>query len=99
MPLYGYVCDDCGPFDAWSSMAEADRACACPQCESPGARDVAAPHLSLMNTTLRGALGRSERSAGEPKVVKREHLAGCGCKLCKVRAKPASPRHRWMVGH
>lgn len=99
MPLYNYVCQDCGPFDEWMAMAESGNACACPSCEMPSDRDVAAPHLSLMNPTLRRALARSETSASEPRVVKKEHLAGCGCALCKVGKKRPSMRSRWAIGH
>lgn len=36
----------------------------------------------------------------EPRVVKKEHLAGCGCALCEVGKKgPPSPRKKWMIGH
>ncbi len=97
MPLYNYVCDDCGPFDAWASMADANSDCACPQCETSSRRDVASPRLSLMNGTLRKALDRSERSTCEPKVVKRSHLANCGCKLCGRGKTP--PTRRWAIGH
>lgn len=97
MPLYNYACSTCGPFDAWSPMAEASHPCACPNCNRPSARDVAAPHLSLMNGTLRKALSRSELSTSEPKRVKRAHLANCGCKLCG--GKKSSPMRRWMIGH
>ncbi|EKF17379.1 FmdB family zinc ribbon protein [Nitratireductor pacificus] len=99
MPLYNYVCDDCGPFDEWVSMAEATNACACPGCRAPSGRDIAAPHLSLMNGTLRKAHARSEKSGSEPRVVKREHLAGCGCSMCNLRKKPPSTRRKWMIGH
>jgi putative FmdB family regulatory protein len=98
MPLYNYVCTTCGPFDAWSPMAHADSPCACPDCNRSSTRDVAAPHLSLMNGTLRKALTRSESSTSEPKRVKRAHLANCGCKMCGG-SKKTSPMRRWMIGH
>ncbi|MCA1296790.1 FmdB family zinc ribbon protein [Stappia indica] len=100
MPLYNYICEECGPFDSWETMSNAANACACPACSEPSARDVAAPRLNLMNTTLRRAMSRSEKSGSEPKVVKRSHLAGCGCALCKVGPqKPTPTRHKWMIGH
>src|SRR5689334_9685154 len=99
MPLYTYDCGECGPFEAWSPMAEAERTCACPACNGAGLRQVSAPRLNLMNGTLRQALGRSERSGSEPRKVKRQHLANCGCKLCAVRGKPSSPMRKWMIGH
>ncbi|WP_395451114.1 FmdB family zinc ribbon protein [Aminobacter sp. UC22_36] len=99
MPLYNYVCDDCGPFEEWVPMSDALRACACPQCEEQSNRDVAAPRLSLMNGKLRRALARSEQSGTEPKVVKKAHLNGCGCALCKIGNKPTPTRKKWMIGH
>jgi hypothetical protein len=79
-------------------MAQADSPCACPDCNRASTRDVAAPHLSLMNGTLRKALTRSESSTSEPKRVKRAHLANCGCKMCGG-SKKTSPMRRWMIGH
>lgn len=99
MPLYSYSCEACGPFESWSSMSEDGNACVCPDCSGLSEREVAAPHLGLMNSTLRRALNRSERSTSEPRVVKRSHLAGCGCSLCKVGKKAPSVRKRWMIGH
>lgn len=80
-------------------MQDALKACACPQCEEQSNRDMAAPRLSLMNGKLRGALTRSEASGSEPKVVKKAHLAGCGCALCKIGNKPTPTRKKWMIGH
>jgi hypothetical protein len=42
-------------------------------------------------------MARSERSVDEPKVVKRKHLASCGCKLCRQSANPVASR--WKIGH
>jgi putative FmdB family regulatory protein len=97
MPQYDFACEDCGPFQAWASMAEAEKSSPCPCCNGPGARELSAPYLATMNGKLRRALGRSERSADEPRLVKRQHLASCGCTLC--RRKPASSSRRWMIGH
>ena len=99
MPLYNYICDDCGPFEEWVSMQDALKACACPQCEEQSNRDMAAPRLGLMNGTLRRALARSEASGTEPKVVKKAHLSGCGCALCKIGKKPEPTRKKLMIGH
>lgn len=99
MPLYNYVCDDCGPFEEWNSITLADSACGCPNCQMPSHRDVSVPHLSLMNPTLRRAMDRADKSSGEPRVVKKKHLAGCGCSLCKLGNKPTPTRRRWSIGH
>lgn len=98
MPLYNYTCDHCGPFDAWAPMAIADMPASCPSCRTLAQREVASPHLALMNGTLRKALSRSERSTSEPRQVKRAHLANCGCKMCGG-SKKSSPMRRWMIGH
>ncbi len=81
MPLYSYACDDCGPFEGWSAMSEADQPACCPECSGTAPRAMAMPRLSTMNGTLRKALP-FRRHRFRPKVVKREHLAGCGCSLC-----------------
>lgn len=97
MPLYDFTCPQCGPFRAWAQMADAGDDVLCPACRGAAARAVSAPHIGAMTSQLRRAIGRSERSADAPSVVKRQHLAGCGCKLC--RPGPASPSRRWMIGH
>lgn len=100
MPLYTYSCDDCGPFDGWNTMSEADKPACCPACNAEALREMATPHLSTMNGTLRKALSRSEKTASEPKVVSREHLANCGCSLCASRKKKPPPiERRWSLGH
>lgn len=100
MPLYTYSCEECGPFEGWSAMSEADKSACCPECSGEAARDMSMPRLSTMSGTLRKALSRSEKTASEPKVVSREHLAGCGCSLCSSRKnKPAPIERRWSLGH
>ena len=99
MPLYSYACDDCGPFEGWSAMSEADQPACCPECSGTAPRAMAMPRLSTMNGTLRKALARSEGTASEPKVVKREHLAGFGSALGGARKyQPAPSDGRWGRG-
>lgn len=99
MPIYNYQCGTCGPFEAWAPLADASAPCACPECGEAGLRQLAVPHLALMNPAVRKAMGRSEKSAAEPQVVKKAHLAGCGCSLCKLRPQANSVRKKWMIGH
>lgn len=99
MPLYDYACPGCGPFRAWATMARAAEPCACPGCGRGSPRQLAAPHLATMNGSLRQALARAERSSAEPRVVKRQHLAGCGCSLCATRRTPPPVSRRWAIGH
>lgn len=97
MPLYDFVCGDCGPFRAWGVIATSQAAATCPDCGSGCSRELAMPQISTMNGALRKAMARSERSIDEPKVAKRGHLAGCGCKLCRPAANSVSSR--WKIGH
>lgn len=103
MPLYTYACEDCGPFESWSTMSAADCPADCPECKSAAARDLAMPYLGAMNGKngkLRRAMARSEKTASEPQVVSRAHLAGCGCSLCGTRKTKAAPiERRWSLGH
>ena len=99
MPLYSYACEECGPFDEWAEMSDAEKAMCCPSCAAEAARMMATPHLSTMTSGLRRALSRSEKTASEPRVVSRKHLAGCGCALCAVRTTPTPIERRWSLGH
>ena len=99
MPVYDYDCADCGPFSAWGTMVRSAEACACPTCGRPSERQLARPHLATMNGKLRKAMDRAERSSAEPRVAKKEHLAGCGCSLCSTKRSPAPSSRRWALGH
>ena len=70
MPLYDYTCPSCGPFREWRSMSEYRQPAVCPECRSSAPRAVATPILG-MDASLRTALARSEKSAHEPRVVRR----------------------------
>lgn len=69
MPLYDYVCPDCGPFRALRPMSESARAHDCPQCGSPAPRPLAAPML---------AAGRSSGWLGRPADARGGWRAACG---------------------
>ena len=99
MPTYEYLCPDCGPFRAWTAMDRAAEPCACPYCGQDAARQLATPHLATMNGKLRKAMDRAERSSAEPRLVKRKHLASCGCSLCSTKKTPPPLSKRWAIGH
>lgn len=66
MPLYEYVCQDCGQrFDALRSMKDADYPIACKRCDSCNTRR----QLSVFNAQ---SGGKVLAGAG----------AGCGCGNC-----------------
>src|ERR1700724_4459787 len=74
MPLYDYGCSTCGPFREWRSMSEWEARVPCPSCSVPAPRLAAAPMLAVLSSNNRIADERNERSAHEPKVVRREDL-------------------------
>ena len=71
MPVYEYLCADCGPFTATRPMAEFDRAQPCPGCAGEAPRVLAAPQTM---SSGRGAAGESRAPAAAP-----AHASGCSC--------------------
>jgi putative FmdB family regulatory protein len=72
MPTYTFNCARCGDFTEMRRMQLADAPATCPLCGSPAQRVFVAPYVSRMNTALRRAHERNERSAHEPRVVNAE---------------------------
>jgi len=113
MPLYDYLCSDCGPFVDTRRMAECDHPQACPRCgESSPRALLTAPRLSCVAATTRTALGINERSAHAPQTLdqyKASHGPGCGCCVPQKKGRPVSrsrsgaksfPSARpWMISH
>jgi putative FmdB family regulatory protein len=109
MPVYDYLCPDCGPFTVLRPMAEFEAPYPCEECgfEAPRALLVA-PAMSGMDPTRRAAFATNERSAHAPAKLSR-HPAGCGCcsggsrKALRADAPSAArsqPGQRpWMLGH
>ena len=92
MPVYEYLCNDCGPFTDMRPMAECDDPQDCPQCESESPRVIlTAPAFFCMPSDKRKAIATNERSANAPKTLgeyKASHGPGCGC--CSTgKKKPA----------
>src|ERR1700688_2160962 len=75
MPLYDYQCRVCGPFKEFRPLSAWDKDTKCPNCGSPSKRSIASPHLQCVSRNVRIAHERNERSAEEPKVMRREELA------------------------
>ena len=72
MPLYDYLCNQCGSFREWASMSRSSEAVACPECGGESGRMVTAPFLADMNPLNRIAHQRNEKSAHEPRFVSRK---------------------------
>jgi putative FmdB family regulatory protein len=71
MPLYEYECLKHGIFADWQTIANAAQPACCPDCGAPSARTVCAPYLGTMDSARREAHRINERSANEPRVVRR----------------------------
>lgn len=83
MPIYEYLCNDCGPFTDMRPMAECDLPQDCPQCETPSPRVIlTAPAFFCMPSDKRKAYATNEQSRHAPKTLdqyKAAHGPGCGC--------------------
>jgi putative FmdB family regulatory protein len=112
MPVYDYLCADCGPFTDMRPMAESDDPQSCPNCEESSPRAwFTAPRLACMPAESRRAHSVNERSKHAPKTLdqyKASHAPGCGCcssKPSRLVAKSKSgaksfPTARpWMISH
>ena len=67
MPVYEYLCTDCGPFTDLRPMAECDAPLQCPDCGVLAPRAfLTAPYFSCMSTERRLAHATNERSAHAP---------------------------------
>ena len=112
MPVYEYLCDDCGPFTAIRPMAECELPHECPDCAVSARRVLlTAPHCSSVSADVRRAHATNERSANAPKGLaeyKAAHPSGCGCcsgkpsrlvKRGKNGSKSFPTGRPWMISH
>lgn len=113
MPVYEYLCNDCGPFTDMRPMSECDDPQDCPRCESESPRVIlTAPAFFCMPSDKRKAHATNERSAHAPKTLgeyKASHGPGCGCCSSKKPARLVTktksgakgfPTARpWMISH
>lgn len=83
MPLYEYQCHDCGPFTAIRKMSESTSPAICAQCGAVSERVISAPHFALLGKAQRQAHETNERSAHEPKSVRRSSCGCSGAHTCK----------------
>lgn len=115
MPVYEYLCDDCGPFTEMRPMSEYDLPCDCTTCGAESPRVIlTAPRFSCMPSESRIAHATNERSRHAPKTVgeykeQRAHGANCGCcsgkkparlvTKTKSGAKGFPTARPWMISH
>lgn len=113
MPVYEYLCGDCGTdFAALRPMAESGLPHACPECGADAPRALlSAPAYAGMPADQRRAHAVNERARHEPKSSKQlghVHGPGCGCGGGGLRTKTVTgtdgsktfPSKRpWMISH
>jgi len=112
MPVYDYLCADCGPFSEMRPMAECDASQSCPKCEGLSPRAIlTAPNFFCMPSDKRKAYATNERSANAPKTIgeySASHAPGCGCcsgkpsrlvKKTRSGAKSFPTARPWMISH
>jgi putative FmdB family regulatory protein len=62
MPVYDYLCNDCGPFTDMRPMSECDAPQDCPQCAGVSPRAIlTAPNFFCMSSDKRKAAPRAFR--------------------------------------
>ena len=112
MPVYEYLCNECGPFKDMRPMSECDDPQACPRCETSAPRVIlTAPNFFRMPSDKRKAIAVNEGSAHAPKTLaeyKASHGPGCGCcstkpsrlvRKTKSGAKSFPTARPWMISH
>jgi putative FmdB family regulatory protein len=103
MPLYPYMCEICGGFQKWQSMTACDRSVPCPRCGNASQRTVSAPSILGMDTHVREAHKRNEKSAHEPRLVRRNNKQGHHAHAHAGAGTDGSHFHQssrpWMIGH
>lgn len=110
MPVYDYLCETCGPFEATERMARCREPQDCPTCGAQAPRVLlTAPSVSFVSKSIRVGHEINGRSADNPK-RSGTHGPGCGC--CSGGTKKSSTTlHRpdgsksfptkrpWMISH
>ena len=71
MPIYEFLCEDCGPFEERRSFEEVGNTVVCPKCGITARRVYSMPNLKTMPAALSNAMNRAEKSTHEPEVVRR----------------------------
>jgi putative FmdB family regulatory protein len=76
MPLYEYVCHECGLFSAIRKMSESALPANCGLCGRESDRIISVPKFALLDSARRVAYERNEKSAHDPLTLRR---SSCGC--------------------
>ena len=92
MPIYEFLCEDCGSFEEQRSFKEAGKAAACPGCGVEARRLYTMPNTNRVPAGLSKAMDRAEKSAHEPETVRRR-VGGDEGKHRHSHGRP------WAIGH
>lgn len=95
MPVYDFLCRDCGPFEQRRSFDEAGEPMACPSCGGQAKRVYSMPNTKRTPGVLSGAMERAEKSAHAPEVAQRPVVGGMG----PGEAHQHSHGRPWTLGH
>jgi len=91
MPLYEYQCPECGKFSAIRKISESGLPAICENCGNSSSRVISAPHFSILGQAQRLAHERNEKSANEPKAMRRSSCGCSGAHSCHFKTeKPGS---------
>ncbi len=71
VPIYEFLCRDCGSFEQWRSFAGAGGSMTCPSCGEEARRIYSMPATKNLSAALSNAMNRVEKSTYEPEVVRR----------------------------
>ncbi len=109
MPVYEYLCEKHGPFEAIRPMSEYAAPCACPVCGADAPRVMlTVPRLGLLDGATRRAHETNERSAHEPRSTRSQDpdsaqrpSAGKRSRtLHRPDGNKSIPSHRpWMISY
>jgi putative FmdB family regulatory protein len=114
MPVYEYLCAECGPFTSLRAMSDYEKPSDCPDCGAQAPRVLlTAPRLSTMTADRRLAHATNERSANAPQTLSEKLAHGAGCSCCgsgemkrsrqvnrsKGGAKSFPTSRPWMISH
>ncbi len=109
MPVYEYMCSDCGVFEELRPMSRFADPCNCPTCGALSKRVMlTVPRLSAVSGAVKRAHETNERSADSPK--RSSHGPNCGCcgggakkpgkTLYRADGSKSFPSKRpWMISH
>lgn len=91
MPLYEFLCEDCGSFERRRPFGESNDPTPCPDCGEHTRRVYSAPGVVSTSAAQKKARSLNERGA-EPKLAKRREGEKSAAPK-PVRGRP------WQIGH